>query len=149
MHSPARYNTVKYSTVLKRTKLYNTVEYSTVLKTTKLYSTDSQGLKSGIIVNATLLPDEWISWSIGVKQRNKMIKSKNGNVKVINWNLGSRFFRNKINEINHLVTDLSPDVMIILEANIQYTDDSQIINIPGYRLITPKNFEQYGLARQI
>ena len=70
-------------------------------------------------------------------------------MKVINWNLGSRFFRNKINEINHLVTDLSPDVMIILEANIQYTDDSQIINIPGYRLITPKNFEQYGLARQI
>ena len=72
---------------------------------------------------------------------------KNNLVKVVNWNLGSRLWKNKTTEINHLVLDLNLDVIVISEANIRYNDDSQLINIPGYRILTPKNFEQYRLAR--
>ena len=99
-------------------------------------------------------PDDGLIWSLKRKVKNKRIRARNGNgssclLKVVIWNLGPRFWTNKSTDIIHLVNEVSPDLLVISEANIQFDDDPQVINIPGYKIITPKNFEQYGVARLV
>ena len=48
---------------------------------------------------------------------------------------------------HHLVTEHNPDVAIISEANIQYAHSLHQINIPRYRIITPKDFEILKFVR--
>ena len=70
-------------------------------------------------------------------------------LKIINWNLGPRLWTNIIDDIFHMVTDIKPDVAIISEANLQYTEDLHLVNIPGYRINTTKDYRLNGLSRLV
>ena len=60
--------------------------------------------------------------SISRKMRNKLVKQINGNGKntllISHWNLGSKKWQNKKNQIQALVDSDNPDVMFISEANL-------------------------------
>ena len=100
--------------------------------------------------------DDQIIWTLSRKVRNKVVKVINGNrldktniLKIINWNLGPRLWINKTDDICHMTTDIKPDVAIISEANLQYTEDLHLINIPGYKINTTKDYLAHGLSRLV
>ena len=95
---------------------------------------------------------EGYKWAPGSKLRNKAIKITNGNgdlIKIVNWNLGPRLWVNKTNDIIHMLQDVSPDLAIISEANLQSAAEPHAINIPGYKLLTTKDYETGGTSRLV
>ena len=63
-------------------------------------------------------------WAVSSKIRNKRIKIKNGNgnpslLKVVSWNLGSRQWHKKVDDVISMVQDHNPDVAAISEANMR------------------------------
>ena len=51
----------------------------------------------------------------------KNTKNKQQNIKLITWNKGPSFFRNKLNTIKHIIETEQPHVIVIQEANILCT----------------------------
>ena len=107
-------------------------------------------LKSGDYVKGC---DEHIIWSFSRKVRNKFVKVTNGNrsdksnfLKIINWNLGPCLWINKTDDICHMTTDIRPDIAIISEVNLQYTEDLHLIDIPGYKINTTKDYLAHDLS---
>ena len=54
---------------------------------------------------------------------NNTVRSTNGNrvnstLRILHWNAGSRLWTNKLIEIETLLLDKKPDILIISEANI-------------------------------
>ena len=138
---------------------HGTVQYSTLYCTgtryLSLYTTiDLDGTQTGGRLTKNLGRNERIRWSKSAKIRNSEVRAKNGNgktsiVKVINWNLGNRLWRNKTVDICHLVSEYNPDIVILSEANLHFDDDPQCINIPNYKINTAKDFETSGHARLV
>ena len=68
---------------------------------------------------------------------------------IVNWNLGSRQWSNKRDDILHLVTEINPDLVAISEANLYSTEDDHSTNIPGYELITTVDYGLTGISRLV
>ena len=92
---------------------------------------------------------------ISQKLMNKMTRSRNGNIKkftqikVIHWNGGSRLWLNKLNEIEALLSQKSPDICFISESNLWDNTSDVEHNIPGYTLILPNTWSNLKHARII
>ena len=78
------------------------------------------------------------SHSISNKMRNKLIKQTNGNGKstlaISHWNLGSKLWKNKRNQIQALVEQTNPDILFISEANLDDQTPTHESMIAGYTL---------------
>ena len=87
------------------------------------------------------------------KQRNKICKCYNGNGKirqnltVIHWNMGSRGWINKKEEIELVILQHHPDIYIITEANMKGTLSEEERDIPGYYQVLPRTIEARSLVR--
>ena len=90
-------------------------------------------------------------WSISRKIRNVNTRSYNGNrkntISVLHWNLGSRLWTNKLNDIMDMLAVRQPDLPIISEANILNSDLEHELFVPGYKLILPKTMQFLGNCR--
>ena len=95
------------------------------------------------------------SWSKSAKLRNKEYKMINGNIpkinklKVISWNLGSRKWSNKVDEINHMILDHNPDIAAISEANLYSEEEDHNVQVEGYDIITTLDFKELGVSRLV
>ena len=95
-------------------------------------------------------------WAQAAKLKNRLIRANNGNgqdkintLKIINWNLGPRQWRNKVEDISHMVLEYKPDVIVISEANLQFTEDIHLINIKDYDITTTLDYELIGMSRLV
>ena len=82
------------------------------------------------------------------KVRNNRMRAINGNslnqLRVIHWNLGSKLWNNKLDEIEMVLADKKPDLFFVSEANLwQDLPESERV-IPGPQANFAKNHDQYG-----
>ena len=84
------------------------------------------------------------------KIRNKKVKMMNGNInktiKVVHWNLGSRYWNNKLEDIQHLVDEMNPDLAYISEANLFAGLALHLRQIEGYHLVYTKAMDFFGYS---
>ena len=82
------------------------------------------------------------------KESNKLIKQKNGNGKnsllISHWNLGSKKWVNKRNQIQALVDTDNPDLIFISEANLDELTPPYESLITGYVITLPKTVIRNG-----
>ena len=94
-----------------------------------------------------------VTHSISRKQRNKIIKQKNGNGKkslsICHWNLGSKKWKNKRNQIQALVDSNNCDLIFISEANLDELTPAHESLITGYEITLPKTVIRNGTARLV
>ena len=94
-----------------------------------------------------------IPHSLSRKMRNKAVKQVNGNGKnsllISHWNLGSKKWINKINQIQALVDTDNPDVLFISEANLDESTPLHETIIEGYEITLPKTVVRNGTARLV
>ena len=87
------------------------------------------------------------------KMRNKQIKQVNGNGKnslqISHWNLGSKKWTNKRNQIQAYVDTVNPDVMFISEANLDEMTPLHESLITGFDITLPKTVQINGTARLV
>ena len=92
-------------------------------------------------------------WKIAGKVANKKMRSYNGNIKssirVMHWNLGSRHWDKKLEDIQHLVDQQKPDYVFISEANFFHDTPENKTNIDGYDMIVAKTLEKLKFSRII
>ena len=85
--------------------------------------------------------------------RNKLIKQLNGNGKnsitVCHWNLGSKKWKNKINQIQALADQNLADLIFISEANLDELTPLHESRIVGYNITLPKTLKINGTARLV
>ena len=67
---------------------------------------------------------------------------------MINLNFGSKAWIRKETEIVHMVNEYKPDIAIISESNLQFTDEDHLVNIPGHKIETTIDFRLIG-SKQI
>ena len=81
-------------------------------------------------------------WYVAGKLKNRLQRSKNGNrsesFKIAHWNGGSKFWRNKISELEDLLSDIKPDLCFISEANLMEETEIYDRHLEGHRIILPK-----------
>ena len=91
------------------------------------------------------------SWYLSPKDRNKIIKCSNGNIKSIiritHWNAGSTHWVNKQTEIQNIIDTRKPDILLLSEANIFAENPSHTTCIPGYNLVTSRSLDTLGYTR--
>ena len=85
-------------------------------------------------------------WKLSQKKLNKLTKIMNGNknikaLKILQWNMGSRFLSKKRDEIQAIMDDMKPDIMVITEANMFCNEQDHLLNIEGYNIIKPKPWD--------
>ena len=94
-----------------------------------------------------------VSHSISNKKRNNLIKQRNGNGKsslsICHWNLGSKLWKNKRNQIQALVDQDNPDILFISEANLDDLTPPHESLISGYNITLPKTVTRNGTARLV
>ena len=56
------------------------------------------------------------------------------------WNMGSRHWERKVNEIIDMTENYSPDLLYITEANYFNPTEDYLSNVQGYRHINPPTF---------
>ena len=87
------------------------------------------------------------------KKINKLQKIRNGNrveqLKIIHWNLGSKLWCNKLEDIELLLSEFKPDLCYISEANLWNGLDHHEREILGHEIIYPNTMERLGHARII
>ena len=85
-------------------------------------------------------------WSMSQKLQNKSMKMYNGNVKkcisVMHWNLGSRHWDSKRDDIQLLADQMSPDYLYISEANLFHDTPPHLTDIERYKLIKAKTMSK-------
>ena len=87
------------------------------------------------------------------RNMNKLQHATNGNVQGRNvltlshWNLGSRQFQNKVEEIEILTGELQPDLLYISKANLMKNTPEYSYQIEGYDVILPRTMDRMGYAR--
>ena len=86
------------------------------------------------------------------KMRNKNVKMRNGNrnsscLKIVDWNIGNRYWPNKLEEIKLLTLQTVPDLLFVTEANLMQGTPDHLKEIPGYDIILPKSMEALGYSR--
>ena len=81
------------------------------------------------------------------------MKQINGNGKsalaICHWNLGSRKWRNKRNNIQALIDQEAPDILFISEANLDESTPSHESLIIGYNITLPKTVTRNKTARLV
>ena len=83
-------------------------------------------------------------WLESNKIRNKKIKIINGNgtlkqqVTILQWNLGAKFWMNKLDELEAVTQQYSPEVCVITEANLLKSTSADERKIPGYDMHLPE-----------
>ena len=87
------------------------------------------------------------------KNRNRSIRSKNGNIgkelTVLHWNSGSKHWVNKAEEILYWLFNKKPDVYIISEANVFSTNQDAELVTPGYSMIKTKSWSTLNHSRLV
>ena len=85
------------------------------------------------------------------KDRNRAQKSVNGNrtdsVKILQWNMGSKLWKNKLLEIQSLLAEYKPDLCYITEANLWEGCTPDEMEIPGHWLVLPNTISTLHHAR--
>ena len=98
-------------------------------------------------------PSWQVVWANKNKTRNKNVTNINGNrqstLKVLHWNPGHIYWINKATEIQHILDIRCPDIMIVLEANIQCEDTDYLTWTPGYNMILTKAMQSMGYSRLV
>ena len=89
-------------------------------------------------------------WGIEHKKMNKSVKIVNGNrvkrsLKIMEWNMGSRHWTNKRDDVQEIMDELDPDIMYITEANIFKQDPEYLINIDRYKMVYPNTWTNANL----
>ena len=91
------------------------------------------------------------NWTTSQKIKNKKTKITNGNgrksLKILHWNMGSRKWRNKIEDIRQIIVEENPDIYIITEANLEIDTPTEERNVEGYREIQPLTMKVRGISR--
>ena len=84
---------------------------------------------------------------------NKLIKQQNGNGRnsliICHWNLGSKLWKNKVNQIQALVDQNNADIIFISEANLDETTPVYESQISGYKITFPLTVDRNGTARLV
>ena len=89
------------------------------------------------------------------KQRNKRKRSINGNGKLrqnltaINWNMGGRNWDKKLLEIQMVIQEFDPDILVISEANMKLALPDELKTVNGYYMILPKTTQIQNHARLV
>ena len=87
------------------------------------------------------------------KRRNKSIKiikgNRKSNYKILHWNLGARYWQNKLEDIEVLLNQYKPDLCLISEANLWRGLEPDKMEIGGHTLIFPKTMQTQDHARII
>ena len=87
------------------------------------------------------------------KQLNKLQHITNGNIsgilKVAHWNLGSKLWRNKRQEIELLLGQYKPDLCFITEANMWSDTEPHDREILDHKLVYPNTMDTMAHARII
>ena len=92
------------------------------------------------------------SW-LSAKQRNKMNKRVNGNgrlrqnISLAHWNMGSKGWDKKKDEVELVTLQFEPDILIISEANMRADSAVDERNIKGYDMILPKTTLARNMVR--
>ena len=90
---------------------------------------------------------------ISNKRRNKNIKSSNGNgtnsILVAHWNLGATHWKRKVNQIQLLVDEKSPDFLFLSEANLYNSTADYESLIQGYKINKPLTVAIHNHARLV
>ena len=90
-------------------------------------------------------------WALTNKDRNKKVKTYNGNrktsINIMQWNLGSKHWFRKRDEIQLLVDEQSPYFVFITDANLFSDNPSHQMEIEGYTLIKAKTMEKLNYSR--
>ena len=68
-------------------------------------------------------------------------------MKVVHWNLGSRMWRNKKEEIELLLEEFKPDLCFVTEANLWKNTEAHEMEIFDHKLILPHTMETMDHAR--
>ena len=93
------------------------------------------------------------TWALTMKNRNKQVKITNGNGKntitAVHWNMGSRFWRRKKEDIDNFINDYPADIISISEANIFNDVLDHEKQIQGYETIEPITMQTLGYCRLI
>ena len=93
------------------------------------------------------------NWSNTGKIRNKQVKTINGNrnnaINILHWNMGPMFWKRKTDNIQLLVDEKSPDVLLISESNLFLDDLDHEIKIEDYDIHMPKTMISMQYSRLI
>ena len=80
-----------------------------------------------------------------------MRRAYNGNSRkcasIMHWNLGSRFWDKKRDDIQLLVDQYKPDYLFISEANLFHDTPEHLIEVEGYNLVQAKTMSLYKFSR--
>ena len=98
-----------------------------------------------------------VNWSMDRIKLNKLMKIKNGNRNTENrkqlvvghWNMGSKLWSNKIEEIEALTQQHNLDILIISEANLLNDTAEHDRNIEGYQILLPLTIKEHKVARLV
>ena len=69
------------------------------------------------------------------------------NITAVHWNMGSKFWPRKKDEIEAVILEYRPDIFLITEANMSMSLTETERNIPGYNLLLPRTIEDKKVAR--
>ena len=84
------------------------------------------------------------------KKLNQLVRAVTGNrsnrgIKLANWNAGSAYLHNKMDDLVDVVSDLHPYVPGVSEANFRRKHSLEDVQIPEYDLVLSKTFENEQL----
>ena len=90
------------------------------------------------------------SFWLSNKEKNRIARATTGNrenrgIKLAHWNAGSAHLRNKMLEIEQVVSEIKPHILGISEANLKMIREIGEVQLPGYDLILSKTMENEQL----
>ena len=77
----------------------------------------------------------------------KIPKKKNQKIKIIAWNKGPGLLENKFNQIQDIIRQKTPHVMIITELNLPVKDSELLFKPPGYQIELDSCRHRTGVTR--
>ena len=71
--------------------------------------------------------------------------NKTNGIKILHWNAGARHLKNKINDIEHVISTYRPDILGISEANFKKEHSLEDVQIENYSLFLCNTLENPSL----
>ena len=71
--------------------------------------------------------------------------NKTNGIKILHWNAGARHLKNKINDIEHVISTYRPDILGISEANFKRDHSLEDVQIENYNLFLCNTLENPSL----
>ena len=71
------------------------------------------------------------------------------NLKITHWNAGNKHWKNKRTEIQQIIINRKPEILLISEANIYAENTDCEICIPEYKLIHSNSMDVWGYTRMV